>query len=120
MELNELKMIKSGFLFFFSFIAKLEFEGDNSGELEEESKSAVFSHSLYFARDEMAAEYDELLQQVEHFQMMNFLDNAIQLCVWLCACRFRRIRMMLKECVGFLTKLTYCGVTSLKPMQNPP
>ncbi|XP_003368532.1 hypothetical protein Tsp_14512 [Trichinella spiralis] len=76
-----------------------------------------FSHSLYFARDEMAAEYDELLQQVEHFQMMNFLDNAIQLCVWLCACRFRRIRMMLKECVGFLTKLTYCGVTSLKPMQ---
>ncbi|XP_003367859.1 conserved hypothetical protein [Trichinella spiralis] len=80
-------------------------------------KVNLFSHSLYFARDEMAAEYDELLQQVEHFQMMNFLDNAIQLCVWLCACRFRRIRMMLKECVGFLTKLTYCGVTSLKPMQ---
>ncbi|XP_003367782.1 conserved hypothetical protein, partial [Trichinella spiralis] len=37
------------------------------------------SHSLYLARDEMAAEYDELLRQVEHFQMMNFLDNAIQL-----------------------------------------
>ncbi|KRX13012.1 hypothetical protein T07_2938 [Trichinella nelsoni] len=61
-------------------IQVLEFEGDNNGVLEAECKSAVFSHSLYLARDEMAAEYDELLRQVEHFQMMDFLDNAIQLC----------------------------------------
>ncbi|KRX13013.1 hypothetical protein T07_2938 [Trichinella nelsoni] len=72
-------------------IQVLEFEGDNNGVLEAECKSAVLlclcivnrwksSHSLYLARDEMAAEYDELLRQVEHFQMMDFLDNAIQLC----------------------------------------
>ncbi|KRX32391.1 hypothetical protein T05_3445, partial [Trichinella murrelli] len=48
-----------------------------------------FSHSLYLARDEMAAEYDELFRQIDY--------------VFGCVhCRFRRIRMMLKKSIKAL------------------
>ncbi|KRY38756.1 Protein Hook -like protein 3 [Trichinella spiralis] len=63
----------SGFLFLFYFMAKLEFEGDNSGELEVECKSAV-NNSASLA--DLSLRCEQMEKQVKHLTAER--DNYVQ------------------------------------------